>query len=157
MTMTGTAVDTSPGVQRPFEGAGAELEVRADRLETVIARLRDESDGEFAARGAERRHLERLIHLCEEELRDIADALDRARRGTYGTCEACGLSIPRERLEAMPETRTCVGCAGTAARPAIQRQVCRASSQPNERSRAMPRPRPMHTPPAGWRPKGGER
>lgn len=46
----------------------------------------------------------------EEEAREIDAALDRVRRGTYGTCERCGGRIERDRLEAEPVTRTCAVC-----------------------------------------------
>jgi len=40
----------------------------------------------------------------------ILDALSRIREGTYGTCTDCRGAIPYERLSAIPEARTCVGC-----------------------------------------------
>lgn len=42
------------------------------------------------------------------ELREVAEALARVERGTYGTCEACGTAVSDERLEAVPATRYCV-------------------------------------------------
>lgn len=45
-------------------------------------------------------------------LRQIAAALDRIERGTYGQCVRCGAAIPRGRLEIMPESHRCVACAG---------------------------------------------
>ena len=42
---------------------------------------------------------------------EIAAALDRIERGTFGRCEECGKEIPRERLNALPYTRHCVACA----------------------------------------------
>lgn len=41
-------------------------------------------------------------------LEDVARALDKLDSGTYGTCEACGETIPDERLEAVPGARYCV-------------------------------------------------
>jgi RNA polymerase-binding transcription factor DksA len=41
---------------------------------------------------------------------ELEAALARIERGTYGACEHCGGEIPEERLEAIPHTRTCVGC-----------------------------------------------
>jgi len=42
-------------------------------------------------------------------------ALERAevniRKGTYGTCEACGEPIPGARLRALPEATLCMPCA----------------------------------------------
>jgi len=43
-------------------------------------------------------------------LREIEDALDRLRDGSYGTCMDCGISISRKRLEAVPWARYCVTC-----------------------------------------------
>ncbi|HLH78158.1 MAG TPA: TraR/DksA C4-type zinc finger protein [Candidatus Binataceae bacterium] len=40
----------------------------------------------------------------------IEDALERLSEGSYGVCEACGLEIGEERLEALPFTRLCRDC-----------------------------------------------
>jgi hypothetical protein len=45
------------------------------------------------------------------EIAEIEAALDRAVRGTYGTCVVCGTSIAPERLELLPATPYCRGCA----------------------------------------------
>jgi len=44
------------------------------------------------------------------ELREMDEALDRLRDGTYGTCLDCGTSITQKRLEAVPWARYCVTC-----------------------------------------------
>lgn len=90
-----------------FEHLEAELHAKAVRLVTVIAGLRDE----LATCGVDRQAVLHLIERCKAELRDISDALNRGRRGAYGTCEVCGGVIPAQRLEAMPESRACVDCA----------------------------------------------
>ena len=46
-------------------------------------------------------------------LQDVELALRRIDEGTYGTCEMCGRVIPSERLEALPASSRCVGCAST--------------------------------------------
>jgi RNA polymerase-binding transcription factor DksA len=51
--------------------------------------------------------LENEVHLS----REIRDALERVRRGTYGTCEGCGQEIPAGRLDALPYARYCTSCA----------------------------------------------
>jgi RNA polymerase-binding transcription factor DksA len=56
-------------------------------------------------------HTEISMALASETLDDIEHALSRLDAGTYGTCEACGQAIPRERLEAIPHASTCVACA----------------------------------------------
>jgi RNA polymerase-binding transcription factor DksA len=41
---------------------------------------------------------------------EINDALRRLYNGEYGSCESCGQTIARARLEAMPHARQCVPC-----------------------------------------------
>lgn len=52
--------------------------------------------------------------LLENEsfIRDeVAGALERLNRGTFGRCENCGRDIMIERLDALPYTRYCTRCA----------------------------------------------
>ena len=44
------------------------------------------------------------------EVREIDDALDRLRDGTFGSCESCEQPIPKPRLEAIPYARLCLPC-----------------------------------------------
>jgi DnaK suppressor protein len=41
---------------------------------------------------------------------DIEDALQRIEDQTYGMCEMCGVSIRKERLDALPFARFCLAC-----------------------------------------------
>ena len=43
-------------------------------------------------------------------LREIEEALERLRDGSYGTCQDCGMPVSRKRLEAIPWARYCVSC-----------------------------------------------
>ena len=45
-----------------------------------------------------------------ELLREIEEALERLRDGSYGTCQDCGLPVSKKRLEAIPWARYCVSC-----------------------------------------------
>jgi DnaK suppressor protein len=54
----------------------------------------------------ERRIADDLLKL----LHKIDFALQRLDQGTYGKCEACGASIPPERLEAKPSVSLCIAC-----------------------------------------------
>ncbi len=45
-----------------------------------------------------------------DQIKLIEDALERLKKGTYGICESCRHAIPKERLEAVPESRYCVPC-----------------------------------------------
>ena len=42
--------------------------------------------------------------------RELVNALERVRDGSYGTCEECGGSIPTARRRALPGVTTCVRC-----------------------------------------------
>jgi DnaK suppressor protein len=44
----------------------------------------------------------------DAKLRDVERALGKLDEGSYGTCDACGGSIPPERLEAIPWAVRCV-------------------------------------------------
>jgi RNA polymerase-binding transcription factor DksA len=52
-----------------------------------------------------------LLQNQEQTLEEIAEALERLAKGTFGRCEECGAAIPRGRLNALPYTRHCVACA----------------------------------------------
>jgi RNA polymerase-binding transcription factor DksA len=52
-----------------------------------------------------------LLQNEEQVLDEIRDALERIRRGTFGTCEECSGPIAKARLQALPYTRHCVACA----------------------------------------------
>ena len=51
---------------------------------------------------------------AEAQLGRVRAALVRFENGTYGKCTRCGIDIPPERLEYMPETSHCVQCHGRA-------------------------------------------
>jgi RNA polymerase-binding protein DksA len=46
----------------------------------------------------------------EAELHDVAAALKAIDNGTYGVCKYCGKPIDEKRLEARPESSSCISC-----------------------------------------------
>ena len=52
-----------------------------------------------------------LIQNEQETLDQIEEALERLRLGTYGLCTLCSGPIAKPRLQAIPYTRACIGCA----------------------------------------------
>ncbi len=46
----------------------------------------------------------------EKYLKQLEQALERIRRGTYGICRVCNNEIARARLEAVPTTTICFDC-----------------------------------------------
>ena len=71
----------------------------------------DEHDPEGATIGFERAQLSAVVDATRARLAEVDAALSRVDSGTYGTCERCGRPIAPERLDALPATRWCIGCA----------------------------------------------
>jgi RNA polymerase-binding transcription factor DksA len=74
--------------------------------------LDDEHDPEGSTIAFEREQLAALRARVHVRLIDLDAALDRLRHGRYGRCVSCGRAVGEVRLEALPATRLCVGCAG---------------------------------------------
>lgn len=55
-----------------------------------------------------------LLENEEYLVNEVRAALARLQSNGYGVCEACGRAIAKERLEAIPYVRHCVGCADAA-------------------------------------------
>jgi RNA polymerase-binding protein DksA len=113
----------------------AELNVYRDRLRELRARLRgdvdqlansalkktrSETNGDLSSMpihmadiGSDNFEQEFTLSLMENEegtLDAIEAALERIDSGTYGTCEECGVKIPKARLLAIPYAPFCVKC-----------------------------------------------
>ncbi|MFH1254988.1 MAG: TraR/DksA family transcriptional regulator [bacterium] len=48
--------------------------------------------------------------VLESSLRDINNALDRIKKGSYGICKYCKKEIGEKRLMARPVANACVAC-----------------------------------------------
>ena len=57
---------------------------------------------------AERGEAEVLAGQLRETLGEVAEAIGRLEKGSYGRCEVCGEAVEPARLEAMPATRFCI-------------------------------------------------
>src|SRR3974390_1942928 len=83
----------------------------AQKAAQVVARLDVPSDeGDLS-----QQHHEEWIFLNRNSidiklLREVSDALERIRRGAYGTCLECQEPISIKRLDAVPWARYCVSC-----------------------------------------------
>jgi len=78
-------------------GAVADNSTLPDPWDDV--QLQEEREVSFATRD-----------LLIERANRLAEALERVREGTYGTCEECGEPIAAARLKAVPEVTTCIRC-----------------------------------------------
>lgn len=89
------------------------------RLVSEVQQLEEENLGEsekplgedmssFAEVGTESWDRETALRVAGTEseiVRDIDDALERIKNGSYGTCEGTGDPIPKARLEVFPWAR----------------------------------------------------
>lgn len=71
----------------------------------------DEHDPEGHTIAWERQQVAALRDEAVATLANLASAEQRLDAGTYGLCIVCGRDISRDRLDALPATPTCVGCA----------------------------------------------
>jgi DnaK suppressor protein len=72
----------------------------------------DEHDAEGSTVGFERARVSALVAWAEQRVAELEAAKLRRQTGTYRQCRDCGADIGTERLEALPATEVCVGCAG---------------------------------------------
>lgn len=107
--------------ERLLIGSRQEVLERAGALdgafEDVVAALRDsnaddEHDTEGQTIAVDRAMADALRRGAREQLARIDAALLRVADGSYGVCLGCGVRIADERLEALPTTTRCIGCAG---------------------------------------------
>ena len=87
----------------------------SDRLNAIERDIRhEEISADWSDQATERENDEVLMSLgdsSEEELAQIRLALRRIDEGRYFHCRGCGAEIPLARLELLPFTAHCVGCA----------------------------------------------
>jgi DnaK suppressor protein len=70
----------------------------------------DEESGEGDTLAVERERDLALSAQARAAIEQIDLAIAKIHDGTYGQCENCGTSIPKERLKALPYASLCVKC-----------------------------------------------
>lgn len=130
------AVTPAPVSPVPATDVAASLEYLKRRITAVKAHLEAEAaslgagplvgndfDGLVAAAQltAQQETDDLLRDLLAQRLGALERASQRARQGSYGICESCGVAIPPERLEAVPHTALCVACQSRRERPRLRR------------------------------------
>lgn len=54
-----------------------------------------------------------LLESARSTAQTAEEAIQRHTAGEYGVCSSCGAPIGAERLDAIPDATTCVGCPAT--------------------------------------------
>ncbi len=70
----------------------------------------DDHPADLASETFEREKDLAIGESVEHMLHKVISALEKIDRGTYGRCDACGKSIKRARLKALPFATLCLGC-----------------------------------------------
>jgi DnaK suppressor protein len=70
----------------------------------------DEESGEGDTLAVERERDLALSFQARAAVDEIDAALEKLLEGSYGICEQCGSTIPRDRLRAIPYAALCVQC-----------------------------------------------
>lgn len=88
-----------------------ELTTRAVGIDDQLSQPGDDDWAEHAIESADDEVLEKVGEATLDEIRQIKLTLSQIEAGKYGTCVACGRSIAKERLAALPHATKCVKCA----------------------------------------------
>lgn len=89
----------------------ATLKARLGGIEAELASHDSRDWEEMATEREGDEVLESMGVEAQAELRAIAAALGRIETGDYGFCQSCGQEIGAERLDVLPFTPFCKGCA----------------------------------------------
>ena len=70
----------------------------------------DEESGEGDTLAVERERDLALSAQARAAIEQIDRAIEKIHDGSYGKCDTCGTTIPKERLRALPYAALCVKC-----------------------------------------------
>jgi DnaK suppressor protein len=87
------------------------LLVRAQGIEDSLSTPGSSDWEENAVESEDDEVLSTVGNVTKQEIQEIRLALNRIESGHYGKCVACGQSISKERLSAMPYATKCIRCA----------------------------------------------
>lgn len=105
--------NVSKQLRRILEEKSTELRshLRMPAANPVLHASEDPYDsGDWAGKSHEEWLFLQKNSVDMELLREIEDALDRLRDGSYGVCADCGIAISQKRLDAIPWAVYCVTC-----------------------------------------------
>ena len=91
-----------------------ELKSRVDAIDEDIHHKKEPVEKDFAEQVTQLENDDVLFAIdgeAQHTIHLIDAALDRIKKGMYGTCANCGEKIPDNRLAALPYVTTCINCA----------------------------------------------
>lgn len=103
---------------------------------SLLTEMEKQTTGEladFALDSAQFEMSSQLIDMQSRELKQVEAAIERMKKGKFGSCEGCGCTISLPRLSALPYTTLCIDCAEHAdSSTGRRRSSSRASSDDEE-------------------------
>ena len=81
---------------------------------SLLTEMEKQTTGEladFALDSAQFEMSSQLIDMQSRELKQVEAAIERMKKGKFGSCEGCGCTISLPRLMALPYTTMCIDCA----------------------------------------------
>ncbi|HEY5165675.1 MAG TPA: TraR/DksA family transcriptional regulator [Acidimicrobiia bacterium] len=108
-------LDEKQRLRHQAEELTAEAEQLAREREAGDTQF-DEESGEGDTVNIERERDLLLSATARQVVEEIDDAIERIKRGKYGSCKPAGRKISLERLEAIPWAQVCVDCKARAER-----------------------------------------
>jgi RNA polymerase-binding protein DksA len=91
-----------------------ELTTRLERIKSNLTTAHSADSAEAAQELENAEVVDALGNETRRELSQIAIALDKMEKDTYGICADCGTNIPAARLQAQPLADRCISCAEAA-------------------------------------------
>ena len=111
-TLTRTPRKLLQALEKQLASQRDELRRRIDRHRMDVVMDREHDDEVAAAvENVSRDMLAATLERERRTLKEIESALTRMEKGEYGTCDRCGVAIPKARLDALPWAHLCVHCA----------------------------------------------
>jgi DnaK suppressor protein len=90
-----------------------ELQQTQDNASSAEERREGSPFGKREEEATETLELEKRLNMenrLRQELANVAHALEKIQKGTYGNCDNCGKPIDPARLEALPQASLCMDC-----------------------------------------------
>ena len=116
-------MSTTPPTHTDVSAGSSEIERRlqddVDSARKQVAKFEAEYEEVLADPGViqeDRDGTRTLLEAARASAAAAERALARFESGSYGICAKCGKPIAPERLEAIPDTVTCVSCQGAPSR-----------------------------------------
>ena len=103
-------VEEQGRLRHELEDLGMEDPLHKGKFEATFPETGSNSEDDNAQEVSEYADNISIEARIEAELKDVEKAIESIAAGTYGVCKYCGKPIDELRLEARPESSSCIEC-----------------------------------------------